>query len=64
MRMYLTAKNKNKTLSTAKAVSFGKFRAAWESWFSHLAVVTLEKAPNLSELQFSYLQHGDDKTSP
>lgn len=33
----------------------GKVRPGLESWFSHSAVVTLEKAPNLSELQFSHL---------
>lgn len=36
-------------------MSFGDVRPGLESWFSHLAVVTLAKAPNLLELQFSYL---------
>ena len=40
--------------SKRKAMSSGGVTPRVESWFSHLAVVTLDKAPSLLELQFSY----------
>lgn len=37
-----------------RIMSFGEFKPGLEPWFSHLAVVTLDKVPNLLELTFSF----------
>lgn len=46
--------SEGKNYSKRKIMGSGDVTPRVESWFSHLAAVTLDKAPSLLELHFSY----------